>query len=233
MRPLRRHSDLAAQATEQIRAAILRGDLCPGSRVRQEELAAMLSVSRAPVREALVILQGEGLVQTNGSRGLIVTPLDPQVVQDLYGFREPIERHVAEALARRQDVMWEALYDILAAGRRAAPTDVPALIQLDVRFHTFLYDAVGNRILSEVMRGQWINMRRALGATLTVPGYSRRIWDEHTAILEAIAAHDPARAGRLAAAHTAAASQRLLESLRQASEMPTPGTDRQHKTRVG
>jgi DNA-binding GntR family transcriptional regulator len=88
MRRLRRHFDLAAQATDQIRAAILRGDLCPRSRVRQEELAAAIrSVSRAPVREALVIRQGEGLVQANGSRGLIVTPLDPQVARDLDGFQ--------------------------------------------------------------------------------------------------------------------------------------------------
>jgi DNA-binding GntR family transcriptional regulator len=214
MRRLRRASDLADRAAERIRAAILSGDLCPGSRIRQEDLAARLAVSRAPVREALVVLEREGLVQTDRWRGTIVAPLDTELIRDLYEFREGVERHVAERLAERTDMSWDAVEQIVDAGRKATASDdlsVPAAIDLDLRFHTSLYDAVGNRILSDVMRGQWVNMRRVMAATFTVAGYPRQIWDEHAAILEAIIAHDGPRAGRLAAAHTRAASLLLVD----------------------
>lgn len=214
MRRIRRASDLSVQVADQIRAAILRGEFCPGSRVRQEELAARLTVSRAPVRQALVILEREGLVQTDRARGTIVTPLDATLIRDLYGFRQGIERYVAETLARRTDMTWTTIREIVTVGREAAARDdLSAHIDLDLRFHTGLYDLLGNRILSDVMRGQWTNMRRVITATLTISGYPRQIWDEHTAILEAMEAHDAERAGSLAAAHTAAASVRLVEGL--------------------
>jgi len=213
MRRLRRPSDLSAKATEEIRMAILRGELDPGSRIRQEELATRLAVSRAPIRQALVILEREGLVQTDGLQGVIVAPLDPDVVRDLYGFRAAIERHVAETLAARRDLSWGPLHDLVEAGRRADPDRVSELIELDLRFHTELYTRVGNRVLSEVMAAQWIKMRRALGATLTMPGYSHRVWEEHAGIIAAIEAHQAEEAGRLAASHTAAASARLIAGL--------------------
>ena len=213
MRRIRRSSDLSERVAERLREAIFRGDLGPGRRVRQEELADRLGVSRAPVRQALVILEGEGLVQTDRLRGAIVAPLTVELIRDLYELRTGIERHVAECLARRTDVEWGALEELVAAGRESASTNSPIQIELDLRFHTALYDALGNRILSDVMRGQWMNMRRVIAATVKIAGYSQQIWDEHTAILDAIMAHEPDRAGGLAAAHTIAASARLMERL--------------------
>lgn len=227
MRRIKRASDLADRAAERIRAAILRGDLGPGSRIRQEDLAARLAVSRAPIREALVVLEREGLVQTDRLRGTIVAPLDAELIRDLYEFREGVERHVAERLAERTDLTWEAVEVIVDAGRNATASDdlsVPGAIDLDLRFHTALYDAVGNRILSDVMRGQWINMWRVMAATFAVAGYPRQIWDEHGAILEAIMAHDTARAGRLAAAHTRAASLLLVEKYSRTRSIDLPST---------
>jgi len=207
-------SDLADLAAEEIRAAILRGDLSPGSRVRQEELAVRLAVSRAPVRQALLVLEREGLVQTDRSRGTIVAALDADLIRDLYGFREGVERFVAETLAQRTAISLTPVADVVAAGRAAASDgDVSVLIDLDLQFHTALYEAAGNRILSDVMRGQWVNMRRVMAATLTVVGYPLQIWAEHAAILDAIVAHDPPRAGALASAHTRTASVVLVENL--------------------
>lgn len=214
MRRIQRPSDLSGRVAERLREGILRGDLKPGSRVRQEALADRLGVSRAPVRQALVILEREGLVQTERGRSAVVAPLTADLIRDLYELRTGIERQVAECLARRTGLEWGPVEALVAAGREGACSpDVSAQINLDLRFHTALYDALGNRILSDVMRSQWMNMRRVMAATVTIAGYSRQIWDEHTAILEAIIAQEPDRAGALAAAHTIAASHRLLERL--------------------
>lgn len=223
MRRIRRSSDLSERVAERLREAIFRGDLGPGRRVRQEELADRLGVSRAPVRQALVILEREGLVQADRLRGAIVAPLTVELIRDLYELRTGIERHVAECLARRTDVDSGALEELVAAGRESASTESPIQMELDLRFHTALYDALGNRILSDVMRGQWMNMRRVIAATVKIAGYNRQIWDEHTAILEAIMAHDPGRAGALAAAHTIAASARLMERLAQEEQQRDAG----------
>lgn len=233
MRRIQRPSDLSDRVAERLREAILRGDLRPGRRVRQEELADRLGVSRAPVRQALVILEREGLVQTERGRSAVVAPLTVDLIRDLYELRTGIERHVAECLARRTGLEWGPVEALVAAGSEdACSPDVSAQINLDLRFHTALYDALGNRILSDVMRSQWINMRRVMAATVTIAGYSRQIWDEHTAILDAIMAHDPDRAGALAAAHTIAASRRLVERLVQEEKPGDAGETVQDVTRL-
>jgi DNA-binding GntR family transcriptional regulator len=102
----------------------------------------------------------------------------------------------------------------MAAGRSAvAKHDTARLIELDLEFHTGLYEAIGNRVLSEVMRGQWTHIRRVMAGTLTISGYPQQVWSEHGAILEAIESHNVNLAGMRAAAHTEAASTRLIQNL--------------------
>ena len=101
-----------------------------------------------------------------------------------------------------------------AAGRAAvAKHDAARLIELDLEFHTGLYDAIGNRVLSEVMRSQWTHIRRVVAGTLTIAGYPQQVWDEHEAILDAIESHNVNLAGMRAASHTEAASTRLVRNL--------------------
>lgn len=226
MRRIKRESAVTDRATQQIRAAILRGDLSPGRRLRQEELAARLGVSRVPIRQALVVLEREGLVETDRWRGTIVAPLDATLIRDLYQFRGAVERYVAVTLAGRTDFDSAPSRDVVVAGRAAASAEnLSLLIELDSRFHTGLYDAVGNRVLSEVMRGQWAHVRRVMAATLTIAGYPRQVWDEHAAILDAVESHDADRAGRLSVAHTDAASAILIESLARELKRPQLESD--------
>lgn len=216
MRRIKRESAVADRATKELRSAILRGDLRPGSRLRQEELAGRLGVSRVPVRQALVALEREGLVLADRWQGTIVAPLNAALIRDLYQFRGGIERFVAETLAARADFDPRQSRELVVAGRAAASAgDLARLIELDLRFHAGLYDAVGNRVLSDVMRGQLAHIRRVMGATLTIAGYPRHVWDEHAAILDAIESHDAERAGTLALAHTTAASKTLVERLKE------------------
>jgi DNA-binding GntR family transcriptional regulator len=210
---------LARQAAEdwalsEVRSAILAGTLPPGTRVRQEELAAQLGVSRMPVRQALLALEREGFVQTDRWHGTIVTPLSAELVRDLYGFRAVIEKHVAGTLARQQEFDSSAVREVLKAGRKAVSLgNIERASELDLRFHTMLYDALGNQVLSSIMEGQWAHIRRVMAVTLSLPTFPKRVWDEHTSLIEAIEEHDASRAAAEAEAHMTAACAALLTQL--------------------
>jgi DNA-binding GntR family transcriptional regulator len=190
---------LRARVAQEIRAAILRGDLPPGSLVKQEALASQLGVSREPVRQALLLLQREGLVHAQPNRRAIVAPLDRQLISDLYGFREAVEMTAVATVARLPKFDATPLLDLIAKGRAAVRQgDLPALIHLDMSFHTSLYEAAGNMVVVEVMRGQWSHIRRVMAMVHGMAPYRQKVWDEHEAIVRAI------RRGKVAAASTAA-----------------------------
>ena len=214
MRRIKRDTAVVVAATNELRAAILSGALEPGTRIRQEDLAHRLAVSRVPIRHALLVLEGEGLVRADRWRGASVAPLDPEMIRDLYQFRGAVEKYVAAFLAE-QDFDPAPHRAVVVAGRHASSQrDVDRLIDLDLAFHTGLYDAMNNQILSQVMHGLWMHVRRLMVATLALTGHSTQIWEEHGAILDAIESHDSALAGTLAASHTVLATGRLLEHLR-------------------
>lgn len=202
--------------TTELRMAILDGTLAPGSRIRQEELASRLGVSRAPIREALVVLEREGLIQTERWRGAVVSALDAGFLANVYDLRTAIDAHVASTLAARPDFDASALVSIVTDGRGAVDAnDLLRLIDLDSRFHMSLYEADGNPVLVDVMRAQWSHLRRAMAFTLSIRGYARQVWDEHAAIVDAIVRQQVNRARRLAEAHTANAGARLITDLNQ------------------
>lgn len=82
---------LASQVTERLRAMILSGDLAMGSRLRQEQLAAVLGVSRVPVREALNQLEAEGLVSVEPNKGAVVSGISVEALSEMYELRAHIE----------------------------------------------------------------------------------------------------------------------------------------------
>ena len=88
-------------ATELIRQAILDGRLEPGSRLKEEELARELGISRTPVREALLMLQAEGLIETTPNRGAVVRTHDADDLIDLYQLRALLEGYAARQAATR------------------------------------------------------------------------------------------------------------------------------------
>lgn len=211
--PISRLNREAAEdvATTKLRNEILAGVLKPGTRLRQEELAEQLGVSRMPVRQALLNLHREGLIRTDRWHETIVAPLEPDMIRDMYEFRAIIERHVAETLASRSDFDTAPLRQVVEAGRQAITDgDVDRAIELDLQFHTMLYEGVGNQVLSSSMRHQWAHIRRVMAVTLTLPRFRTRVWDEHAAMLDAIDAHDVRRAVTEAANHMSAASAAVL-----------------------
>jgi DNA-binding GntR family transcriptional regulator len=166
-----------------------------------------------PVRQALSILEREGLVKNDRWRGTVVTPLDTELILNIYDLRGILERAVAASVAQ-QKFNSSKVRGIIAVGRQVASAgDITRNLELDLSFHTALYDAFGNPVLSEVMVGLWGHVRRVMHAAVISPEYRTAAWDQHEAIIDAIDARDPDRAAAVAGDHIASASRVAIQNL--------------------
>ncbi len=206
---------LVEQTYESILNAICDGRLQPGERLHQDELAARINVSRQPVGQALSILKTQGFVRDAGRRGLIVAPLEREFFRAIYELREAIDPLATRLAAERaaDDDVPEGR-ELLAAGRRAlASGSVDAIISADMRFHLWVYRVAGNPLIVETMRLYWNHLRRAMGEVLKPTASRKQVWDEHQAILEAVAASDPAAAAERALRHVHDAALRVADAV--------------------
>lgn len=185
---------------------IVAGELAPGTRLRQEALADELGVSRTPLREALVRLASEGLVEFMPNRGATVARRDFGDMQQAWRARLVIEPGAARLAAERRDAeSIERLRESLRRQRGVAG-DVTTSFALNREFHLTLVRASGNAHLGKFADLLWLTR-------IGVPIFARQArdraqilaWaDEHEAITEAVAAGQAARAERLTRDHIAA-----------------------------
>ena len=141
---------LAGQAYARLREAIDAGELRPGMRLREEDLAIRLEMSRTPLREAVRRLEAEGFF-TRDSRTLVVATLDHQAVSELYAMREVLEGTVAAFAARHASEGEVALLRDLHAIEAGLLTRPQELARHNERFHSALYGAAHNRYLLKAL----------------------------------------------------------------------------------
>ena len=140
-------------ATELIRQAILDGRLEPGSRLKEEELARELGISRTPVREALLMLQAEGLIVTAPNRGAVVRAHDANDLKDLYQLRALLEGYATRQAARRiSGEELDRLNESCARFDALAGDDVRALVKENLHFHNTILGAAGSERLSGMVQ---------------------------------------------------------------------------------
>lgn len=209
--------NLVEQVRDALLSEIASGQLKPGERIIQEQIAQALGVSRQPVQQALMLLRNQGVLRDAGGRGLIVTPLDPDHVHHVYQIRAAIEglacRLAAENQADQASKQGAALID---AGRKAvASGSVPKMIAADIRFHEFLYGLAGNPLIGPAMDMHLTYTQRAMGEVLVQDQSPRNIWDQHAAILEAIASGNADAAEKLAREHLMQASGFMVSRLKE------------------
>src|SRR5262249_8103842 len=162
MIPLEPLPNLIDQVYARILEAITDRTLPPGQRIRQNELAEKLGVSRQPVSHALHLLHRQGLVAESGRPGFEVTQLDPARIRQLYEVRGAIDALAAKLAAERakSDAAGRAqLEKALQAGRVIdRKTSLSKLIALDVDFHSAIYRLAGNPAIEEMIAPQWPHM---------------------------------------------------------------------------
>jgi len=133
--------------------AICAGDLPPGARIHQDELASHLGISRQPVGQALSLLKAQGFVRDNGRRWLNVAPLEREFFVAIYEIRKPLDSLAARLSAQRcsaRDVAEGR--KLVASGRAAARSgSIAELIAADMRFHMWMYRVSRNPLLAETM----------------------------------------------------------------------------------
>ncbi|HYI69411.1 MAG TPA: GntR family transcriptional regulator [Skermanella sp.] len=217
MRALTPQPRLVEQVYHAILTEITEGKLPPNSRLIQDELAEAYGVSRQPVQQALLLLRSHGLVNDAPRRGLVVAALDEEHARNLYKIRSVLEglacRMAAENGSARARIDGPP---IIAQGREAIKSgSVAQQIEMDTRFHCFLYELSGNPLIAETTKPHWDYLRRVMGEVLregdSVPG---ALWDEHAGILDAVCKGDGDAAETLARKHICGASDIFVARLK-------------------
>jgi len=203
------------KAYELVRAAIATGKLKPGTRVLETELAALFKMSRTPVRAAIAMLEADGLVSLDGARGRVVTKLDYQSVMELYSVREVLESTAAGLAARNaSDMEIAALRGMLELEEQILD-DAGKLADHNRRFHEAIYHCSHNRYILKML--EYIQTAMLLLQPAGRIGNDRRETAllEHRAIVDAIAAHDPAASEVVVRNHVRRAQQARIKLLLQ------------------
>lgn len=213
---------VAETAYRHLRGDLIAGRFKPGARLRMNELQACYGLGLSPLREALLRLASEGFVISEGQRGFSVTPVSLGELKDLTSMRQRIEAMALTDAIANGDADWEAA--IMAAYHRLAreplPTDsrdTEATLGWELKhraFHDALVAACGSPWLLRLRTQLADHSERYLGARLfdRRPGSAvlpprRRAADEHGALMQAVLAHDTAKALSLMDQHIGRTAQ--------------------------
>ena len=188
-----------------LRREILRGELEPGERLMEIALANRLGVSRTPVREAIRMLENEGLVVMRPRRGAQVARITRQELNDVLEIRTSLECLAIERACERMDE------EDLEASRRAGlhfaelvssgSDDLTALAEADVAFHDAIFEGTKNRRLLQILGNLREQMYRFRIEYLKDPSVRRTLVMEHREIYYAVRDKDVARARLLTREH--------------------------------
>jgi DNA-binding GntR family transcriptional regulator len=182
---------VAGLVAERLRAQIVAGERAPGSRLPQVAIARSLGVSTTPVREALAMLQREGLVRLHPQKGAEVFIPTVANLREHYEIRAALEALAAARTAQVFQPQWAAPLEALLAEMRTGPP-AARYLELNQRFHTTLYEHCGRHKLVEMIA----SLRDASSAYLHIYRAAadfpvERLDAEHRAILGACVARDP------------------------------------------
>jgi DNA-binding GntR family transcriptional regulator len=203
--PLARNASLVA--VDVIREAIMDGRLAPRQRLKEEELARELGISRTPVREALLILQTDGLVEATPNRGATVRAYDADGLGDLYMLRAALEGVAARLAAER--VTARDRFEAIAANGT-----LKELVKENLAFHDTILAIAGNDRIAQLVRG----------VTELPLVYKSYLWYSpnqkvvsahyHRTIVAALEARDPERAESVMKQHVFEARDVLVSRVR-------------------
>jgi len=208
------------EAYERIKSEILENRLPPGFQAPEPEIALQLGMSRTPVREALIRLEAEGLVELIPRRGVRVIPISPEDMREIYEILTALEPEAAAAVAHSALTPEQlARLEMATSNMESAidANDLDAWAGADDRFHRDLLDLHGNRRLREFVNKLYDQAHRARMLTLRLREVPKRSTIEHREILRCMVSGDVEKTRSIFRAHrhrTASELLGILERLR-------------------
>jgi DNA-binding GntR family transcriptional regulator len=200
---------LVDEAVSGLREAILSGHLPAGATLNELDLAHQFQISRTPLREALVKLEQEGLIERLRPRGVVVKRLDLAQTEHLYDLRDALDGLAARLAAER--IVRDDLLELERHVERMAQCAMPAMAHdwyvAHVNFHDGIFQASRNPHVQQLSRLVRLSIQQLHPMLLTTSHRVGAASREHREIFEAIARRDPDGAERNARAHIAAARE--------------------------
>lgn len=201
------------RATTLLREMVISNRLLPGSTHLETELAEMLGMSRTPLREAAIILEGQGLVEVVPRRGIRVLPLSVSDMEEIYSILTELESLAAHDIAK------SGVSDADLAELRGYTDEMDAALEVDDRqrwasaddrFHKTLVALTGNKRLISIVSTYSDQVHRARLLTLYMRPKPVKSNADHRALVEAIANREPERAREVHRAHRVGAKELMI-----------------------
>ena len=203
---------LRDRINEALQARISDGQLRPGDRIFEQEIAIEFGVSRVPVREAIRMLQSAGMVEVRPRRrGVFVRSLDRHELEELFDVREALEALAAKLAAERSDASdVERLGELAARSREALDSsDTDTMSRANTEFHDKLVALSRNELLATMLEP----LHGRLAALFRLNLEPERVCGEHEELYSAIAAGDAELASEVAKRHVRSSRVMVLERM--------------------
>lgn len=199
-----------------LRQSIIQGDLKPGERLMEIQLAQKMGVSRTPVREAIRKLELEGLVIMTARRGAEVAPITENDLTDVLEVRKALECLAAEiACDRITQEELEELKRLIVAFKDAIMKDnLTEIAKYDVKFHESIYAATRNKRLIQMLNNLREHIYRYRLQYIKDSRKRHTLIEEHTEIVNAIAVHDKETARKIMKTHIERQEKYIIEGLK-------------------
>jgi phosphonate utilization transcriptional regulator len=220
---LLQRQSLTSLVQREIERRILEGELAPGAKLNEADLAGELRVSRGPVREAFRALEQSGLVRTEKNRGVFVRQVSLDEANEIYEVRAALEGMIGRLAAKRiQPAQLERIRAVVKQMHAVSKArDAVAYYPLNVEFHDLLLEAAGNRALRanyrRVVNELDLYRRETLARSAENIPISTR---DHEAIVNAVAKGDGRLAERLLFEHVIESRERLHRALARPPALP-------------
>lgn len=231
MKPILRPVNLTQRVYDHLKEMIQAGDFSTEEPMFETQLAALLGVSRTPVREAMQMLEIEGYLESLSSGGMRAYPLQPRDLMDVLRARIALEEVTARIAAERSDSLtMQRIDDVLELTERAIKAGLLAdILTQNERFHRVIAAVSGTRFLEQTVDRIYDyvkthRLNRTFGRTLGVQATIETVFEEHRQIAEAIRAKDPDLAAGLMREHLRDVGERYANGLKQLMEPDLTGT---------
>lgn len=197
---------------ETLREAIVDGVLKPGERLMEIQLAEELGVSRTPVREAIRKLELEGFVVMIPRRGTYVADMSIKDINEVYEVRTALDVLAAGLAAERitEEELEQMERLLVQIGEYIEQGDMDKIVEVDSQFHDILYRASRNDRLVGIINNLREQLTRFRSISMSYPGRLKNTLEEHSRMVEALAARNSELAQQLAVEHMENSEQTLL-----------------------